>query len=350
MQDVKRQGGVLHGVWKPAVQRLTDAKNREGTQPVDEIIAEYKDKKQAEKDTAAEELAAYRERHFVAIFESIKVQYRELYEQHAKTSFRGSMFARLVEKIPPEHLKLEWFMEPRQNAQRQTHSTWSWKEFCKKDPLMKELRSTKGGEKWKDVAWVEICAREKIANVKRVFTGLDVSNDPAPYFPLGLSSIQSDIPACYMKSEISGLVKRWHLRRARDGGAQELVDTMTATNGKGLQCPWTRCRSWYPATGGATFVSLENYMDHLRLYHWGIFLLGDTDWLIGCPSRWWLGDAPHNSTQLHSGARDDVKTGSDFGKPEVRQAAWLKQWWPGKWREENVHVLEGWRDNGGFYG
>jgi len=323
----------LHGVWKPAVQRLTDAKHRDGSQPVEEIIAEYKDKKQAEKDTAAEELAAYRERHCVAIFESIKVQYREIYEKHAKTNFTGSRFAGLLEKVPPEQLKLEWFMEPRQEAKRHTHPTWSWKEFCKKDPLMKELRSIKGGEKWGDVAWVEECAREKIAKMQIV---------------LGSSCRQSDIPTCYMKGEISGVVKRWHIQRARDGGVQELVDKMAAINGKGLQCPWTKCRP--PVTGAAAFESLENYIDHFRLYHWGIFLLGDTDWLIGRPSRWWLRNAPHDNRQPPGGTSDDDQTGLDFAKQEVRQAAWLQQWWPDRWKEENVQVLEGWRDNGGFYG
>ncbi|RPB19021.1 hypothetical protein L211DRAFT_669270 [Terfezia boudieri ATCC MYA-4762] len=214
VQDVKRQGGVLHGVWKPAVQRLTDAKYCEDRQPVEEIIAKYKDKKQTEKDTAAEELAAYRERHFVVIFESIKAQYREIYEQHAKASFRASMFSRLLEKVPPEKLELEWFMEPRQEAKRHYHPTRRWKEFCKKDPLMKELRSIKGGEKWKNVAWVENWAREKIAKMETEFTGPDARRDAAPRWSL---CAQSDIPTSYMKSEVGALVKRWHMQRARDG-------------------------------------------------------------------------------------------------------------------------------------
>jgi len=100
--------------------------------------------KKSVKEVIAEELAAYRERYFVAIFESIKVQYQDKYEQYAKT---GYMFAGMVEKVPPEKLKLGWFMEPRQRTQT---STWGWKAFCQTDPLMKELKNIKGGGKWKE--------------------------------------------------------------------------------------------------------------------------------------------------------------------------------------------------------
>ena len=212
---------------------------------------------------------------------------------------------------------------------------------------MKELRSIKGGEKWKDVAWVEKCARERIAKMELVFTGPSLCKTA---FNAGPSWPQSDIPAAYMKVEIRALVKRWHVQRASDGGAQELVDKMAADNGKGLQCPWTGCHSWYPAAAVVAFETLENYMDHLQLYHWNIFIFGDTDWLIGHPSRWWLGDVPRGGIQLQDQAHGGEITASDSVQPEVRQAAWLRQWWPDRWEKENIQVLEGWRDNGGFYG
>ncbi|KAF8415872.1 hypothetical protein EV426DRAFT_628721 [Tirmania nivea] len=328
VQDVKRQGGVLHGVWKPSVQRLTNAKNGNGRQPVEEIIAENKGKKQAEKDTAAGALAAYRERHFVAIFESVKVQYREKYDQNAKTRFRESRFARLLEKVPPEQLKIEWFMQPRNSH---AYPGWRWKAFCKDDPLMKELRNVKGGEKWGDVAWVEKCAREKIVNMETVFTRV---SSPSLW----------DIPTVHMNNEITILVKQWHIQRARDGGVEELINKMTAANG-GLQCPWTSCNSWHSAAIWGTPM-INDFINHLQFQHKDILIFGDTDWLIGRPSRWWLGDAPHDGTQLQIGTRENEKP----GKQEVHQAAWLRQWWPDRWKEENVQILEGWRDNGGFYG
>jgi len=349
VQDVKRQGGVLHGVWKPAVQRLTDAKNGGGIwgrQSVEEIIAECKGKKQAEKDTVTEELAAYRERHFVAIFESIKVQYQDIYEKYAKRGFRDRMFAGMVEKVPPEELKLRWFMEPRRRTRRLT-----WNAFCRTEPLMKELKNIKGGEKWKDVTWVETRAREKIAEMKDMFAPAGLSRDAVPFCTRGPVCPQWDIPARCMRTEVNSIVQQWHLRRARDGGVQVLIDKMTTANGQGLQCPWagSRCLSWYPVTSTIAFGTLENYMDHFRLCHWEIFILGDTDWLIGRPSRWWPRSAPHGNTA--GGTREDGATGSssDSSQREVRQADWLRQWWPDRWKEENVQVLEKW-GNGDFSG
>ena len=328
----------MHGVWKPAVQRLTDAKNGGGIwgrQSVEEVIAE--------------ELAGYRERHFVAIFESIKVQYQDIYEQYAKTGFRGCMFTGMVEKVPPEKLKLEWFMEPRQRTQT---STWAWKSFCKNDPLMKELKNIKGGEKWKDVTWVEKRAREKIAEMQVMFGPADLGRDAVPFYTRGARLVWPhwDIPACCMEIEVTAIVQQWHLRRARDGDVQVLIDKMTTANGKGFHCPWTRspCHS-DTATRTIAFETLENYMDHFRLSHWEIFIIGDTDWLIGRPSRWWPRSAPHGNTA--GGTREDGATGSssDSSPPEIRQADWLRQWWPDRWKEENLQVLEKW-DNGDFYG
>ena len=340
----------MHGVWKPAVQRLTDAKNSAhasgGRQSVEEMIAEYKDKKQAEKDAATEELAAYRERHFAAIFESIKVQYREIYDRHAKNGFRGCIFAGVVEKVLPEQLKLEWFMEPRQRAERSgsihAHPIWSWKTFCQNDSLMKELRNIKDGEKWKDVTWVEKRAREKIAQMEVMFGPADMNRDTVPFFTRGSLCLQWDLPKCCMKSDVNAIVKRWHLQRARDGGVQVLIDKMMATNGKGLQCPWTGC---YTATRAIAFGTLENYMDHFRLSHWDVFILGDTDWLIGHPSRWWPRGVLHHNTASGSGTCEGggaSGSSSDSFKQEVRQADWLRQWWPDRWKEENVQVLEKW--------
>lgn len=324
----------MHGVWKPAVQRLIDAKDANGKQPVEKIIAEHKDKKQAEKDAASEVLAVYRERHFVAIFEAIRTQYQELYDKHAKTGFRDSMFAGLLEKVPPEHLKLEWFMEPRQRARGYTHPSWTWKAFSKNDPLMKELRSVKGGQKWENASWVEKWAKEKIAMMEIVFPAARATNDAVVHLPWNSSFPHWNIPATCMKNEIGALAEQWHLQRASDGGVQELLVKMTAANGKGIQCPWTGRHRPLLFNGGFCFETLEQYMKHFRLHHWDILIFGDTDWLIGHPSRWWLPSTPTESGANH----------------ETHQVTWLRQWWPDRWKEENVQILETWRDNGGFHG
>jgi len=324
------QGRVLQGLWKPAVLRLIDAKYGEcirGRQSVEEIIGE--------------ELAAYRERHFIAIFESIKIQYQDIYEQYAKTGFRGCMFAGMVEKVPPEKLKQGWFVEPRRGTQS---PTYRWMIFCQVDPLMQELRNIEGGEEWKNVAWVEQRAREKIAKMKVMFAHPNLNRDAVPFYTRGTVCPYWDIPTCCMEIEVNDIVQQWHLRRARDGGVQVLIDKMTTANGKGLQCPWARCRSWRNGiiTRPIAFGTLESYMNHFRISHWEIFILGDTDWLIGRPSRWWPRGAPHDNTA--GGTREDGATGSssDSSQQEVRQVDWLRQWWPDRWKEENVQVLEKW--------